>query len=102
MDFLIKSQEIDIAPDGTWTSKIEWQVPGLGSPDTYQGKGKWSLADGSLNYEYGPGSGLRPGRSEAATGKSSVRLEGGRLVVDPDFFMQARKEGPAVAGEYER
>src|ERR1700730_13559361 len=50
----IKSQEIDIAPDGTWASKIEFQLPGLGQPDTFTGKGTWALADGGINYQYGP------------------------------------------------
>ena len=98
----IKSQEIDIAPDGAWTSKIECQLPGFGQPDTFTGKGTWSLTEGGINYQYGPASGLAGSGSGPNSGKSTVRLEAGRLVVDPDFFMQSRKNGPPVAGEYER
>ena len=99
----IKSQEIDIAADGTWTSKILFQIPGFGQPDTFTGKGKWSLAGDGINYEYSPAGGLAVAGSGPNSGKSQVRLEAGRLVVDPDFFMQVRKPGaPPVAGEYER
>ena len=45
IEFYIKSQEIDIAADGTWTSKVEVQPPNFAS-DCFMGQGKWSLADG--------------------------------------------------------
>jgi hypothetical protein len=102
IDLYIKSQEIDIAADGTWTSKVEVQPPNSAS-DRFTGKGKWSLADGVLSYEYADEGGVRIVGSGPDSGKSSVKLESGRLIVDPDCFMQARKNGTdPVAGEYER
>ncbi len=85
----IKSQEIDLAPDGKWTSKIE----GTGFLDkmTVKGGGTWSLADGVITRTNG-----------TDTVKSRVKLEAGRLIVDPDCFWAIRKKGPAVVGEYER
>jgi hypothetical protein len=102
-ELYIKSQEIDIAADGAWTSKVEIQPPQFSAPDRFQGKGTWSLADGVLNWKYTVQGGAVVSDSGPDSGKSSVRLESGRLIVDPDFFMQARKSGTdAVAGEYER
>jgi hypothetical protein len=102
-DLYIKSQVIDIAADGTWISKVEIQPPQFSAPDRFQGKGTWSLADGVLNWKYTVQGGVMVSGSGPDSGKSSVRLDSGRLIVDPDFFMQARKSGTdAVAGEYER
>jgi hypothetical protein len=102
-ELYIKSQEIDIAADGNWTSKLEIQPPQFAAPDRFQGKGTWSLADGVLNCKYTVQGGVVVSDSGPDSGKSSVRLESGRLIVDPDFFMQAKKSGTAaVAGEYER
>jgi formylglycine-generating enzyme required for sulfatase activity len=102
LELYIKSQEIDIAADGTWTSKVEMQPPGRTS-DSFHGKGTWALADGNLNWRYTAEGGVIVRVSGPDSGKSSVRLESGRLSVDPDFFMQARKTGTdPVAGEYER
>jgi hypothetical protein len=96
----IESQEIDIAADGTWTSKVEVQPPQRAA-DRFHGKGTWALADGMLNWTVQGGIVVQG--SGPDSGKSWVGLESGRLIVDPDFFMQARKTGTdAVAGEYER
>ncbi len=101
-ELYIKSQEIDIAADGTWTSKVEVQPPQRAA-DRFQGRGTWSLADGVLKWKYTVEGGVVVAGSGPDSGKSSVRLESGRLIVDPDFFMQAKKSGTTdVAGEYER
>jgi hypothetical protein len=101
-ELYIKSQEIDIAANGTWTSKVEVQPPERAA-DRFHGKGTWALADGMLYWTYAVQGGVVVKGSGPDSGESSVRLESGRLIVDPDFFMQARKSGTdAVAGEYER
>ena len=102
-ELYIESQEIDIAADGTWTSKVQVQPPQrAGNPDRFDGKGTWSLAGDTVSYRYAP-QGLVVGGAGPDAGKSRVRVEPGRLIVDPDFFMQARKSGtPPVAGEYDR
>ena len=87
----IKSQEIDIAADGTWTSRVEVQPP-EGAADSFHGKGTWALADGML-YWTSTVKGSGPN-----AGESGVRLESGRLIVAPDFLI---RKG-AVHGEYER
>jgi hypothetical protein len=75
----IKSQEVEIAADGSWTSKIEFQLPGLGVPDIFNANGKLTLPD------------------------SRIRVESERMVVEPDFFMPARPKGtPEGASEYKR
>ncbi len=92
----IKSLEVDIAANGTWTSKMEGEGYLRGMNGT--GGGTWSLADGELTLTLdGPGN---PKGTE--TFKSKVRIESGHLMVDPDHFMQIRKKGPLVAAEYER
>src|SRR5437773_334083 len=68
-----KSFHIDIAADGTWTSQIVTQGQFVGVM-SIKGGGKWSLADGVVSYTSGDNS-----------GKSRVRLESGRLILDPDF-----------------
>jgi hypothetical protein len=84
----IKSLQIDIAADGTWVSEIEMQGQFAGM--SMKGGGKWSMADGVVNYTSG-----------ANSGKSRARLESGRLVLDPD--LSVRKDGTQeVTGEYER
>jgi hypothetical protein len=86
--FGFKSLQIELAADGTWTSQIEMQGQFAGM--SMKGGGKWSLADGAVNYTSGDNS-----------GKSRVRLASGRLVLDPDFTI--RKDGATeVPGEYER
>lgn len=92
VELYINSQEIDIAKDGAWTSKIEFQKPHQPAEDITN-QGTWSLAGGVIAIE----------GSDHKTGKSQVRVESGRLILDPDVFMAARKKGTdAVAGEYER
>lgn len=84
----IKSLQIDIAADGTWVSAIEMQGQFAGM--SMKGCGKWSTADGVVSYTSG-----------ANSGKSRVRLDSARLILDPDFTV--RKDGTQeVAGEYER
>jgi hypothetical protein len=84
----IKDLEIDIAPDGTWSGKIEMQGPFSGM--SIEVGGKWSLADSVVRYT-----------SRSFRGTSRPRFESGRLVLDPDFIV--RKDGTAeVTGEYER
>jgi hypothetical protein len=86
--FNIKSLQIDITADGTWVSKIEMQGQFAGM--SMKGGGKWSIVDGVVSYTSGDNS-----------GKSRIRLESGRLVLDPDFSV--RKDGTQeVTGEYER
>jgi hypothetical protein len=83
----IKSLQIDIAADGTWTSAVEMQGPFAGM--TMKGGGSWSLVEGVVSYTSG-----------VYAGKSRVRMESGRLVVDPDFAVL--KDGKTeVIGEYE-
>ena len=75
----IKMQEVTIEADGKWTSKIEFQLPGFGVPDVFTANGTLALPD------------------------SRLRLESGKLVVEPDFFMPARPKGtPEGPSEYER
>ena len=95
-DSWIKSQEIDLAANGTWTSKIEGD--GFAAGMTAKGGGTWSVAGDVLTCTLdGPGN-----PKGVDTVKSQVRIESERLIVDPDHFMQVRKKGPAVVGEYER
>ena len=103
IELYIKSQEIDIAKDGTWTAKIEVQPPQMAS-DRFMGQGTWSLADGVMSYEKTSPQGVMViAGSDLNSGKSHIRVGSGRLIVDPDFFMGARKSGTdPVAGEYER
>lgn len=78
LEIIIKSQ-VEIAADGSWTSKIEFQLPGLGVPDMFNANGKLTLPD------------------------SRIRVEAGRMVVEPDFFMPARPKGtPEGLSEYKR
>ena len=86
----IYSREIDIAADGTWTAtqRGAGQLRGMNQ----NCGGTWSLADGVVTYTNGGADSL----------KSQVRVESGRLIVEPDFKMGMVKTGPAVAGEYER
>jgi hypothetical protein len=86
--FGFKSLQIDISPDGTWTSQMTMQGQFAGV--SMKGGGKWSLADGIVSYTSGDNA-----------GKSRARLEAGRLILDPDFSV--RKDGVTeVSGEYER
>jgi hypothetical protein len=79
LEIKFKSQEVEIAADGSWTSKVEFQLPGLGVPDMFNANGKLTLPD------------------------SRIRVESGRMVVEPDFFMPARPKGtPEGASEYKR
>ncbi|HJT79077.1 MAG TPA: hypothetical protein VJ739_17910 [Gemmataceae bacterium] len=79
LEIKIKSQEVEIAADGSWKSRIEFQLPGFGAPDVFNADGRLSLPD------------------------SRIRVESGRMVVEPDFFMPARPKGtPEGASEYER
>jgi hypothetical protein len=84
----IKSLQIDIVADGTWKSQIQMQGPFAGM--SMEGSGKWSLTDGVVTCTAG-----------ANSGTSRVRMELGRLILDPDFMV--RKDGVTeVAGEYQR
>jgi formylglycine-generating enzyme required for sulfatase activity len=95
-EWWIESLEIDLAADGKWTSTTVGQASLQGM--TVKGGGTWSLAVGTLSITRdGPGN---PKGTE--TLKSQVRLQSGRLVVDPDHFIQAGKEGRTGASEYER
>jgi len=97
----IRLQEIDIAADGTWTSKIVVKRPGA-YPDVFGNQGTWSLADGRMSLKFQP-TGLVVVGSKPVPDSSQVRLEAGRLVIAPDCFMQISKQGtPPLAGEYER
>ena len=79
LEIKIKSQEVEIAADGSWKSKIEFQLPGFGVPDVFNAVGKLSLPD------------------------SQICVESGRMIDEPDFFMPARPKGtPKGASEYER
>src|SRR5262245_9541611 len=79
LEFKFKSQEVEIAADGSWTSKVEFQLPDSGVPDMFNANGKLTLPD------------------------SRIRVESERMVVEPDFFMPARPKGtPAGASEYKR
>ena len=84
----IKSLQIDVLIDGTWTSDIEMQGQFAGM--SMKGGGTWLLANNEIAYTSG-----------ANSGTSKARLSGGVLVLDPDFSVRrAGKE--AVTGEYER
>jgi hypothetical protein len=79
LEIPIKSQEVTVATDGTWKSRIEFTLPGLRVPDTFDADGK--LADPDPR----------------------VRLKSGRMVVESDFFMPAKPKGtPDGPNEYER
>ncbi|HET6250055.1 MAG TPA: hypothetical protein VFE47_20355 [Tepidisphaeraceae bacterium] len=89
-EWWIKSLEIGLTADGKWTSQIEGEGYLGGMKAT--GGGTWSLADGKITYTNG-----------VKNGTSTIRLESGRLVVDPDFFMSIRKKSPEpISAEYER
>src|SRR5271166_1189250 len=63
--FEVKSLQIDIAANGTWTSQITMQGQFAGM--SMKGGGKWSLTDGAVTYTSGDNA-----------GKSHVRFEAGR------------------------
>lgn len=89
-EWWIKSHEIDLAADGTWTCKVvgEGYLDGM----TVNGGGTWSLADGVMSYTNG-----------VNKGTAKVRLEAGHLTVDPGVFISIRKKSPGpIAAEYER
>ena len=89
-EFAVKSQEITIAADGTWTSQIE----GAGVMDgmNMKGGGTWALADGVVTYANG-----------AEKGTSRVSLKSGHLVLDPDFHLRKNDATKTpIVGEYER
>jgi hypothetical protein len=84
----IKSLQVYLAGDGTWTSEVEMQGQFAGM--SMKGGGKWSLSNGFVSYTSG-----------ANSGKSRIRLESGLLILDPDFTI--RKDGTTeVVGEYQR
>ena len=86
----LKSQEIELAADGTWTSNIAFggQMDGM----TVKGGGKWSLQGDSISYTNGQES-----------GKSKVTLTAGKLTLDPDFHLRKNDGSKApLIGEYER
>jgi hypothetical protein len=103
MEQYIKSQIVEIAADGMWNSKIEAQLPGFGSPDTFSAKGTWTLSDGELSLKNAVANGIRVVGDGPATEKGKMRMESGRLIIEPDPFMAVKKRdaGP-TAGEYER
>src|SRR5207247_7698043 len=53
LEIKIKSQEVEIAADGSWKSKIEFQLPGFGVPDVFNADGKLSLPDSRIRVESG-------------------------------------------------
>lgn len=84
----IKSLELELTESETWTSHAEMEGAFAGMKLDFSGK--WSLVDGVVSYSAG-----------ANSGKSRIRFESGRLIVDPDFTL--RKEGTTeVTGEYEK
>jgi hypothetical protein len=84
----IKSLLLDIAADGTWKSQVQMQ--GTFAGVSMEASSKWSLTDDLVTYT-----------AAANSGKSLVRIESRRLILDPDFIV--RKDGVTeVAGEYER
>ena len=84
----LKSLEINIVKDGTWTSDIEMQGQFAGM--SMKGGGKWSLGNNVITYTSGDNSGT-----------STARLNGNILVLDPDFSV--RRGGKIeVTGEYVR
>jgi len=87
----IYSREMDIAADGTWKVTQRGAGKVLAGMNQTCG-GTWSLADGVVTYTNGGADSL----------KSQVKLESGRLIVEPDFQMGMVKKGPPVTGEYER
>jgi len=84
----IKSLQIDLLKDGTWTSDVEMQGQFAGM--SMKGGGTWSLANNLITYTSGDNSGT-----------SKVRLNGGVLVLDPDFSVR-RGGKDEVIGEYRR
>ncbi len=86
----IYSREIDIAADGVWKAKQRGSGPLRGMNQDCGGT--WSLADGVVTCTNGA----------AEPFKSQVKVESGRLIVEPDFSMGIAKKGPPVTGEYER
>jgi hypothetical protein len=86
----LKSQELELAADGTWTSSIVFggQAEGM----TMRGGGKWSVDGDSIAYTNGQES-----------GKSKFTLGAGRLTLDPDFHLRKNDSSKApMVGEYER
>jgi hypothetical protein len=89
-EMMVKAAELELAADGTWKSRFD--LGGAGEGMTLRGGGKWSVADGVISYNNGQESGT-----------SRVRLNGGRLVLEPDF--QLRKNDASkrpLNTEYER
>ena len=84
----IKSLQIDIRTDGTWTSDVEMQDQFAGM--SMKGGGTWALANNVITYTSGDNSGT-----------SKARLNGGVLVLDPDFTVR-RGGTDEVTGEYKR
>jgi len=102
-DLNIQSQLIEIMANGTWTSKIEFQIPGFGRPDTFNANGTWTLTADELSLQNTPSGGITVGGGGADLRTGRVRMESGHLFVDPDPFMQVKKKGTGpTAGEYER
>ena len=78
LEIPIKSQEVTVAADGSWKSRIEFTLPGFRAPDAFDADGK--LADP----------------------EPRVRLESGRMIVESDFFMPAKPKGtPDGPNEYD-
>lgn len=84
----IKSLQIDVLEDGTWTSDIEMQGQFAGM--SMKGGGTWSLVNSVIKYTSGDNSGT-----------SKASLNGAVLVLDPDFTVR-RGGKDEVTGEYER
>ena len=86
----LKSQELDLAADGTWTSTIEMggELAGM----TLKGGGTWSIAPDGVYYTNG-----------TDKGTSHASLNSGRLVLDPDFHLRKNDAAKSpITCEYER
>ncbi len=86
----LKSQELELAADGTWTSTIEMggQLAGM----TLKGSGTWSIAPNGVSYANGQDKGT-----------SRVSLSSGRLTLDPDFHHRKNDAAKTpITCEYER
>lgn len=87
--FNIKSQTVELLDDGTMRTAIEMQGPFDGV--SMSGDGTWKLGtDGVVSITMGE-----------TSDRCRVRLEGGHLLVDPDFLVRRGGKEP-VTGEYQR
>ena len=81
----IKSYSLNLADDGTWTSKAH-----LTDRNDLTDNGTWTLNGTEINYTRGDKS-----------GKVNVKLTDGHLTLDPDFILHEAGKKP-ISAEYER